>query len=63
MTEIIHSDPMDLQPDEYQEDWPPSEEDIEAMEEWQAKKDYEDLCRTVPDAAERNRNLANGHFR
>lgn len=54
---------MDLQPDEYQEDWPPSEEDIEAMEEWQAKKDYEDLCRTVPDAAERNRNLANGHFR
>ena len=46
---------LDLLPSEYQEPWQPSDEDIEKME--QAIKDYEDLCRSVPDAAERNRSL------
>jgi hypothetical protein len=44
----------DLLPCEYQDPWPPSDEDIEAME---ALKDLKDLERSIPDAAERNRNL------
>ena len=53
---IIRTDHLDdLLPCEYQDPWPPSDEDIEKME--QANKDYEDLCRSIPDAAERNRNL------
>ena len=55
MTIIRNDDINDLLPSEYKDPWPPSDEDIEAME--QANKDYEDLCMSIPDAAERNRNL------
>jgi hypothetical protein len=54
MTTIRNDDPRDLLPSEYQDPWPPTEAEIEMME-W--LKEQEELDRSIPDAAERNRNL------
>ena len=54
MTTIRNDDPRDLLPSEYQDPWPPSNAEIEMME-W--LKEQEELDRSIPDAAERNRNL------
>lgn len=54
MTTIRTDDPRDLLPSEYEDPWPPSDAEIEMME-W--LQDQEDLDKTVPDAAERNRSL------
>ena len=54
MTTIRNDDPRDLLPSEYQDPWPPSDAEIEMME-W--LQDQEDLEKTVPSAAERNRSL------
>mgnify|MGYP001342700967 FL=1 len=54
MTTIRNDDPRDLLPSEYQDPWPPSDAEIEMME-W--LKEQEELDRSIPDAAERNRNL------
>jgi hypothetical protein len=54
MTTIRTDDPGDLLPSEYQDPWPPSNAEIEMME-W--LKEQEELDRSIPDAAERNRNL------
>ena len=54
MTTIRTDDPGDLLPSEYQDPWPPSDEEIEMME-W--LQEQEELDRSIPDAAERNRNL------
>ena len=54
MTTIRTDDPRDLLPSEYEDPWPTSDEEIEMMQ-W--LMDQEDLERTVPSAAERNRNL------
>jgi hypothetical protein len=54
MTTIRNDDPGDLLPSEYQDPWPPSDEDIEDREK-QAL--FEDYMAGIPDAAERNRNL------
>jgi hypothetical protein len=54
MTTIRTDDPGDLLPSEYEDPWPPSDEDIEDREK-QAL--FEDYMAGIPDAAERNRNL------
>ena len=54
MTTIRNDDPRDLLPSEYQDPWPPSDAEIEMME-W--LQEQEELEKTVPDPAERNRNL------
>ena len=54
MTTIRTDDPRDLLPSEYEDPWPPSDAEIEMMQ-W--LQDQEDLEKTVPSAAERNRNL------
>lgn len=54
MTTIRNDDPRDLLPSEYQDPWPPTDAEIEMME-W--LKEQEELDRSIPDAAERNRNL------
>ena len=54
MTIIRTDDPRDLLPSEYEDPWPPSDAEIEMME-W--LQDQEDLEKTVPSAAERNRSL------
>ena len=54
MTTIRYDDLDDLLPSEYQDPWPPSDEDIDEMEK---QADWEDLQRSIPDAPERNRNL------
>ena len=55
MTTINHSeDPRDMLPSELQDPWPPTEAEIEMME-W--LQEQEELDRTVPSAAERNRSL------
>ena len=55
MTTINYSeDPRDMLPSELQDPWPPSDAEIEMME-W--LQDQEDLEKTVPSAAERNRSL------
>lgn len=54
MTTIRFDDLDDLLPSEYQDPWPPSDEDIDEMEK---QADWEDLQRSIPDAPERNRNL------
>ena len=54
MTTIRTDDPRDLLPSEYEDPWPPSDAEIEMME-W--LQDQDDLDKTVPSAAERNRNL------
>ena len=53
MTTIRTDNPGDLLPSEL-DPWPPSDAEIEMME-W--IMDQQDLENTVPDAAERNRNL------
>ena len=55
MTTIRTDDPRDLLPSEYEDPWPPSSDAEIEMMEWLL--DQEDLERTVPSAAERNRNL------
>ena len=54
MTTIRNDDPRDLLPSEYEDPWPPSDAEIEMME-W--LQDQDDLDKTVPSAAERNRSL------
>ena len=55
MTTINYSeDPRDMLPSELQDPWPPSDAEIEMMQ-W--LMDQDDLEKTVPSAAERNRNL------
>ena len=55
MTTINYSeDPREMLPSELQDPWPPTEAEIEMME-W--LQDQEDLEKTVPSAAERNRSL------
>jgi hypothetical protein len=51
-----YDDLFDLLPSELLEEeaWPPSDEEIEERE---RQADWEDLQRSIPDAAERNRNL------
>ena len=45
----------DLLPSEYQEPWPPlSDEEIEERE---RQAEFQDFLDSIPDAAERNRNL------
>ena len=53
MTTIRTDNPGDLLPSEL-DPWPPSDAEIEIMQ-W--LMDQQDLENTVPDAAERNRNL------
>jgi|TARA_R100000027_G_scaffold40547_1_gene30135 hypothetical protein len=54
MTIIPTDDPRDLLPSEYEDPWPPSDAEIEMMQ-W--LQDQDDLDKTVPSAAERNRSL------
>ena len=54
MTTIRTDDPRDLLPSEYEDPWPPTEAEIEMME-W--LQEQEELDRSIPSAAERNRNL------
>ena len=54
MTTIRTDDPRDLLPSEYEDPWPPSDAEIEMMQ-W--LQDQDDLEKTVPSPAERNRNL------
>lgn len=54
MTTIRNDDPRDLLPSEYEDPWPPSDAEIEMME-W--LKEQEELDRSIPGIAERNRNL------
>ena len=57
MTIIRHdsnSEIDDLLPSEYQDLWPPSDDEIEMLE-WLAEQ--EELERSIPSAAERNSNL------
>ena len=55
MTTINYSeDPRDMLPSELQDPWPPTEAEIEMME-WLMEQ--EELDKTVPSAAERNRSL------
>ena len=54
MTTIRTDDPRDLLPSEYEDPWPPTDAEIEMME-W--LQEQEELDRTIPNAAERNRSL------
>lgn len=55
MTTINYSeDPREMLPSELQDPWPPTDSEIEMME-W--LQNQEDLEKTVPSDAERNRNL------
>ena len=54
MTTIRTDDPRDLLPSEYEDPWPPTEAEIEMME-W--LQEQEELERSIPSAAERNRSL------
>lgn len=54
MTVIRYDNIDDLLPSEYQDPWPPSDEEIEMLE-WLAEQ--EELERSIPSAAERNSNL------
>ena len=54
MTTIRTDDPRDLLPSEYEDPWPPTEAEIEMME-W--LQEQEELEKTAPSAAERNRSL------
>ena len=55
MTIIRTDDIDDLLPSEYQEPWPPlSDEEIEERE---RQAEYQNYLDSIPDAAERNRNL------
>ena len=44
----------DFCPSDFRDPWPPSDEEIEERE---RQAEWEDLQRSIPDAAERNRNL------
>tara|TARA_R100000995_G_scaffold44277_1_gene20778 strand:- start:687 stop:863 length:177 start_codon:yes stop_codon:yes gene_type:complete len=46
----------DLMPDDFIDPWPPSDEEIEERERL-AQQEFDDLNASIPDAAERNRNL------
>ena len=50
-----HDDIDDLLPSEYQEPWPPLSD--EEIEERQRQAEWDDYYNSIPDAAERNRNL------
>ena len=55
MTTINYSeDPREMLPSELQDPWPPTEAEIEMME-W--VQEQEELDRSIPSPAERNRNL------
>ena len=54
MTTIRNDDPRDLLPSDYQDPWPPSDAEIEMMQ-WLQEQD--ELDRSIPSAAERNRSL------
>lgn len=55
MTKKRHHDFDDyLMPSDFIDPWPPSDEEIEERE---RQAEWEDLQRSIPDAAERNRNL------
>jgi hypothetical protein len=55
MTIIRTDDIDDLLPSEYQEPWPPlSDEEIEERE---RQAEFQDYLDSIPDSAERNRNL------
>ena len=54
MTIIRYDNIDDLLPSEYQDPWPPTDEEIEMLE-WLAEQ--EELERSIPSAAERNPNL------
>lgn len=55
MTTINYSeDPREMLPSELQDPWPPTDAEIEMME-W--LQEQEELERTVPSSAERNRHL------
>ena len=54
MTIIRYDNIDDLLPSEYQDPWPPSDEEIEMLE-WLAEQ--EELERSIPSAAERNSTL------
>ena len=51
---IRNDDIDDLLPSEYKDPWPPSDEEIEERE---RQAEWEDYLASIPDAAERNRNL------
>ena len=55
MTTIRTDDIDDLLPSEYQEPWPPLSD--EEIEERQRQAEWDDYYDSIPDAAERNRNL------
>jgi hypothetical protein len=54
MTTIRTDDPRDLLPSEYEDPWPPSDQDIEDREK---EALFDDYMAAIPDPAERNRNL------
>jgi hypothetical protein len=54
MTIIRTDDIDDLLPSEYKDPWPPSDEEIE---ERKRRAEWNDYLASIPDAAERNRNL------
>ena len=52
---IRYDDIDDLLPSDFKEDWPPlSDEEIEERE---RQAEFQDYLDSIPDAAERNRNL------
>ena len=51
---IRNDDIDDLLPSEYKDPWPPSDEEIEERE---RQAEWDDYLASIPDAAERNRNL------
>ena len=55
MTIIRYDNIDDLLPSEYQEPWPPLSD--EEIEERQRQAEWDDYYNSIPDAAERNRNL------
>ena len=51
---IRYDDIDDLLPSEYKDSWPPSDEEIKERE---RQAEWDDYLASIPDAAERNRNL------
>ena len=51
---IRYDDIDDLLPSEYKDPWPPSDKEIEERE---RQAEWDDYLASIPDAAERNRNL------
>jgi hypothetical protein len=54
MTIIRRGNLDDLLPSEYEDPWPPSDDDIEELE---RQAEMDDLNASIPDAAERNQRL------